>query len=105
LGGAQVGGNTAHACHLGGYLFGYVYHARGWQLNGMFSRLKVPSLPRLRKKSHLKVYQPQRDSTEMEARMDEILQKISVRGEASLTDEEREILADASRRLRNKTRS
>jgi membrane associated rhomboid family serine protease len=105
LGGGGVGGNVAHAAHLGGYLFGFLYYHQRWNLDETFSGLKQMKLPRRRRKSHLKVYQPQRDSAEIEIRTDEILQKISEQGEASLTDEERAILADASRRLRNRTRS
>jgi len=104
LGGAGAGGNVAHAAHLGGYLFGYLYHAQHWHLAETFGGIRRLKLPR-RRPSHLKVYHPQRDSVEIEVRMDQILQKISEKGEASLTDEERAILADASRRLRNRTRS
>lgn len=104
LGGGGAGGNVAHACHLGGYLFGYLYYAKGWHLGSAFGGMKLPKLPRRRRDSHLKVYNPQRDSSELEARVDEILQKISAEGEASLSDEERSILSDASRRLRNRTR-
>lgn len=103
LGGGMTGGNVAHAAHLGGYLFGYLYYAKNWHLNSAFGGLKMPQLPK--RKSHLKVYNPQRDSAEVEARMDEILQKIHDHGEASLTEEERSILSDASRRLRNRSRS
>jgi membrane associated rhomboid family serine protease len=104
LGGAGGGGNVAHACHLGGYLFGYLYNAQRWNLEDTFGGIRRLKLPK-RRPSHLKVFQPQRDSVEIEVRMDEILQKISAQGEASLTDEERAILADASRRLRDRTRS
>jgi membrane associated rhomboid family serine protease len=105
LGGEQVGSGVAHAAHLGGYLFGFLYYQQRWNLEQTFSGLRHLKLPKRRPSSHLKVYQPQRDSAEIEIRTDEILQKISEQGEASLTDEERAILADASRRLRNRTRS
>lgn len=105
LGGAQMTGQVAYACHLGGWLFGYLYYLNQWRLDGLFGRASLPKLPKRQRKSHLKVYNPQRDSAEIEARMDEILQKISAQGESSLTDEEREILTDASRRLRKRTRS
>jgi hypothetical protein len=105
LGGGGAGGNVAHAAHLGGYLFGFLYYHQRWNLEQTFSGLRHLKLPKRRPKSQLKVYQPQRDSAEIEARTDEILQKISEQGEASLTDEERAILADASRRFRNRTRS
>jgi membrane associated rhomboid family serine protease len=103
LGGGGRGGSVAHAAHLGGYLFGYLYYARRWHLDRALGGLRMPRLPQ--RKSHLKVYEPQRDSAELEVRVDEILQKISERGESSLTDEERAILTDASRRFRNRTRS
>jgi membrane associated rhomboid family serine protease len=109
LGGGAQGGNVAHACHLGGYLFGYLYYAKGWHLTSAFGAMKLPKLPQRQRKSHLKVYNPHRDSPEsaadLEARVDEILQKIHEHGEASLTAEERSTLSDASRRLRNRSRS
>src|SRR5690606_564665 len=97
--------NVAHAAHLGGYLFGFLYYHQRWNLDETFGGLRQLKLPKRRPKSHLKVYQPQRDSAEIEVRMDQILQKISEQGEASLTDEERAILADAGRRLRDRSRS
>ena len=109
LGGRAVGGDVAHSCHMGGWIFGYLYYRNQWQLDGMFRGFSIPKLHRRRRKSHLKVYNPHRDvpesAADLEARVDEILQKIHEHGEASLTAEERSTLTDASRRLRNRSSS
>ena len=47
----------------------------------------------------VRVYQPPAD--ELDEKVDAILEKISRDGEASLSDQEREFLMEASRRKRN----
>jgi membrane associated rhomboid family serine protease len=118
VGHAGPGSQIAFASHLTGAAFGYLYKTSGIRLSRMFS---VPrSGPRLR------VVVPERREptasraggradqarparpvgatpvTEelLEARLDEVLAKIAREGRAALTDEEKSILEEASRRAR-----
>jgi membrane associated rhomboid family serine protease len=107
LGGDQVRDGIAHAAHLGGALFGFLYWHYQWRLDGLLGRIGLPSLPRFgrRRRPRLRVVSapPQREPDEM-SRVDELLQKIFELGQESLTEEERAILNDASERIRNRQR-
>jgi len=103
----QAGGGVtdgiAHAAHLGGLLYGYVYKRYDlrfghWFESGKFSRWWRQTQTR----RHVRVYAPEEDSTSLEEQVDAILAKISSQGEASLSDREREILKEASRRYKNR---
>lgn len=103
-------GNIAYACHLAGALSGFLMYKFDWCLGdllplGGFSRVwKRVNGPRVR------LHRPSVDHDEesadweedMTSRVDEILAKISATGEASLTKEERRILQNASRQLRQR---
>ncbi|TWT52053.1 Rhomboid family protein [Thalassoglobus neptunius] len=112
LTGGNRGDHIAHSAHIGGMLFGFLYYRRAWQIsslipkgiskNNVFRRMRGPKL---------KVHQPpvQEETTSslgttipphIAEKVDKILQKISESGEASLTHEEREFLAESSRRYR-----
>lgn len=100
------GANIAHAAHLGGAAFGVAYKYFGWRFSGFFSNWSNP-LKRVRRKPKLRVHAPDdeppaRRVDDMEAKVDQLLAKISAEGEAALTDEEREFLAEASRRYRGR---
>jgi len=102
LAGDQVFTPVAHAGHLGGLLFGYVY----WQLG---LRLEAP-LDWFRRRSGRPVRKPrprpepaspppaQRDA--FDDQVDEVLRKISEQGKDSLTEQERDILVKASEKYR-----
>jgi membrane associated rhomboid family serine protease len=92
---------VAHASHLGGLAFGFLYWRFGWRLEPILDRIapdrpgggagafrKPVSLPRA-----------PRDS-ELTERVDEVLKKISEQGANSLTDAERELLTRASAQYR-----
>jgi len=102
--------HVAHAAHLGGLLYGYLYHKfdlrfshwrwveRLWGLRGL-PKLGAPA----RRRPQVRVYRPPLDEAPAQhfnQRVDEILAKISASGEASLTDDEREVLKEASRRYK-----
>ena len=99
------GSNVAHAAHLAGAAFGVLYKYNNWRIMPLLAhwpRLKKPSFSRTRSKVHL--YDPSREEPsreEVTARVDSLLEKISRSGEASLTDDERKFLKDASRRYRD----
>jgi membrane associated rhomboid family serine protease len=107
LAGDELYTGVAHAAHLGGLAFGFVYVHFQWHLSPL-----VPSFTgrSLRSKTRLRLYSP-RPSTcrvytpDSEAdRLDEILEKISVSGQDSLTEEERGILRAASEKLKTRAR-
>lgn len=102
LAGDQLFTTVAHAGHLGGLLFGYLY----WRLG---LRLEAP-LDWFRRRSGRPVRKAQprpepaspaparRDA--FDDRVDEVLRKISEQGKDSLTEEERDILVKASEKYR-----
>jgi membrane associated rhomboid family serine protease len=105
LSGDQVFDGIAHAAHLGGALFGFLYWHYHWQLDGLLGRLGMPTLPRIsrRRRPRLRVVAPPPEPDEM-SRVDELLQKIHELGQESLTEDERAILNEASARIRNRQR-
>jgi hypothetical protein len=100
LAGNQVYTGIAHAAHLGGLAFGFVYWKFDLNLERLWDRL-----PRVRSSSHRprRAY-PVRRSAErqLDDDVDDILRKISESGEASLSEHERRILARASERYKRK---
>ncbi|MES2791343.1 MAG: rhomboid family intramembrane serine protease [Planctomycetota bacterium] len=123
LGGAGARSDgIAHAAHLGGLLFGFLYYKFGWRLTGWLPQRGGPSLgqrfSRWWTRPALRVYQspverppenvPARpvqqfqSPRDLEHQVDLILKKIKDEGEASLTDDERNLLRDASRAYKNR---
>ncbi len=107
--------DVAHWAHLGGAAFGFLYYKTGWNLfrlwpSGWSARsFRIPG-----RGPKLKVHR-EADETEepaddylttgrIQQRVDELLEKISRSGEASLTAEERQFLAEASRRYQQQRR-
>jgi hypothetical protein len=93
---------VAHAAHLGGVAFGYLYYKRCWNLEKLVDRF-LPGAGASRKQT------PSRGNSSSpkpahpdDALVDQILAKISQHGEASLTEREREILVEASERFRQR---
>jgi membrane associated rhomboid family serine protease len=106
LAGDRVFTDVAHAAHLGGLLFGFLYAHYEWRLEGLTERI---AWPRWRRRPRLRIAAPPRRGPEPErdeemSRVDEVLQKIYDSGQDSLTDEERAILQSASERLKNRRR-
>ncbi len=109
LGGNAPSDNVAHAAHIGGLLFGYLYFSNRWQVTSW-----LPNLPNrviLKRKPKLKVHRPEPEPqahppkpvpADVAVRVDQILAKISEQGESSLNDEERAFLAEASRQYRDR---
>ena len=102
LSGQPAAKGIAHAAHLGGYLFGFLYERNHWRLSGFVSGISTDKLKLPKRRSHLKVYAPEEEAGDLEARVDELLQKVHEQGESSLTDDERALLAEASRRYRTR---
>jgi membrane associated rhomboid family serine protease len=97
---------VAHAAHLGGLAFGFAYHRFGWRLE----RLTGAITPLFNKRAwirprHVKVYRPPEEAPQnFDLKVDAILDKIHAQGEASLTDQERDILRKASERYKSNQR-
>jgi membrane associated rhomboid family serine protease len=94
---------VAHAAHLGGLAFGFVYWKFELNLERWWDKLpklRAPSLGSARPSGGpARRRSPER---QMEDEVDAILAKISVSGEASLTDQERRTLQKASERYKRK---
>lgn len=107
LSGDRVFTGVANAAHLGGLAFGFLYARCNWHLESIVDRLpgahwQIRRRPRLRS---VRPSRPEPARAVETSRMDEVLRKIQVSGRDSLTDEERAVLEDASRRLQDRNRS
>lgn len=93
---------VAHAAHLGGVAFGYLYYKRCWNLEKLVDRFwpnSNSSTKSVSKSGNSSAAQPVRRDDQV---VDEILAKISLHGEDSLTPQERNVLLEASQRYRNR---
>jgi membrane associated rhomboid family serine protease len=98
---------TAVGVHLGGGIFGFAYYELQWRLSGFFSGFKA--VHRRRPQARLRVYREEAEAPAMdlgasspdvdeqlEAKLDAVLDKVARLGQASLTENERQILLRAS---------
>lgn len=101
LSGEHMFTGVAHASHLGGLAFGFLYWRFGWRLEPIVQRVaRVRRRVRTRAFGSPVILPFPRREVDLSERVDEILKKISEQGSDSLTDEEREILSKASARYR-----
>ena len=112
LQGNRPSDGVAHAAHLGGLLFGFAYHIFEWRLSNWLSIRRVPTWWRDReRRKDVRLYSPQSEAVEspeendLDEKVDDILRKIHEQGETSLSDRERRVLMEASRRIRERTRT
>ncbi|MDA1016148.1 MAG: rhomboid family intramembrane serine protease [Planctomycetota bacterium] len=106
LAGTPLETSTAHAAHLGGVAFGFVYWKLKLRILPLLQRLGLRG-NRSRRAPKLRVYQVTTEPevvSKVDDRLDDILRKISESGEASLSDSDREFLNRASEQLRRKRR-
>jgi hypothetical protein len=107
-GAANGGGNVAHVTHLAGAAFGLLYAWRGWHLGSLLEPARR-LLDRLRgggRRGMRVVRSDDDDDVEpLQDVVDRILEKISRSGSSSLTPAERDTLARASRRLKDRQRT
>jgi membrane associated rhomboid family serine protease len=88
-------GHIAFAAHLGGALFGLLYHKLGWRLTDWLPR--DFKLPRFKRRPPLKVHRGDDEFDDpLEAEVDRILQKIADKGQDSLTAAEKRTLQKGS---------
>ncbi|MGQ0634079.1 MAG: rhomboid family intramembrane serine protease [Planctomycetaceae bacterium] len=108
LGGGRSMSRVAHAAHLGGLLYGYLYKRFDLRWGRLLADVRLPRWRRLiqsttGRRPSVKIYQPPREKTEtaeLKQQVDRLLAKISEQGEGSLTDAERDVLKEASRRYK-----
>jgi len=97
------GSSVANVAHLAGMAFGFAYYTSGMNLGRLVPRRFSDLSGKLfRMRPRLKIHDPQRDARDLTAQVDEILEKISREGEASLTKTERRTLEEASRRYQRR---
>jgi membrane associated rhomboid family serine protease len=109
--GLQVSGeNVAFDVHLVGAAFAIAYYRFGWNLSRWWPSFAWPgriSNP-FSRQPKLRVHRPHEDAAgdfeQLEAQADQLLEKVNRDGFDSLTERERQILENYSRRMRNKRR-
>jgi membrane associated rhomboid family serine protease len=108
LGGDENASRIAHSAHIGGMLFGYMYMRRRWNLESLLGDWSLSRLfkrrPKLRvvREPDRSPSDPQVDEDQLQARLDELLAKISQHGQASLTAAEQAELMQASKYFQKK---
>jgi hypothetical protein len=105
LGAFDKTSRTAHDIHLIGAAYGYLFYKTGWELSMLWPAGKRFSF-RLPKKSgaRMRIYDPEPLSDRLDQQADAILDKLHREGESSLTNQERRVLEEYSRRMREKHR-
>ncbi|HXY34524.1 MAG TPA: rhomboid family intramembrane serine protease [Planctomycetaceae bacterium] len=106
FGGTGISDGVAHAAHLGGLAFGFAYHRFGWRIDRLGGTLS-PFIKRRAwvRPRHVRVYRPPEESPQnFDLKVDAILDKIHSQGEASLTEQERDLLRKASERYKTNQR-
>lgn len=95
-GGASIG----HAAHLGGAIFGFLYIKSEMNLTGWWNQFAGRKQVAKGNRPELRVFNPgSQPEVNIAGRMDQILDKITSEGEASLTERERRFLKQASQHL------
>jgi len=106
LGGMRGGDGVAHVAHLGGMAFGYFCHRTDFRVTSMLDHFHpLRSLERWKTRRRFRVVRDEeapapRAAKDFDAEVDRVLAKVHASGQESLTEAEREILTDASRRYR-----
>jgi membrane associated rhomboid family serine protease len=105
--GKEQSGGVAHAAHLGGLAFGFVYWRWHLRLEKFWLSLRALRFDRLfGSRRGIRLHQPSREGKQksMDAKVDRILEKIHAEGEASLTARERQVLMKASQQYKDQQR-
>lgn len=102
LSGDRMATGVAHAAHLGGLAFGFLYAKYEWRLEMLGAWL--PALGRRPAPGPRDAAPPTAPVSGADAAaLDRILEKISASGQDSLSEDEREVLRAASERLKSRS--
>jgi membrane associated rhomboid family serine protease len=104
LSGSPSYSGVGHAAHLGGMAFGFLYWKFNLNLERYWNRLPQWNAAGGPARNTIRPLPRKSVEQKLEAEVDEILSKISISGEESLTEAERRTLELASRRYKNKQR-
>ena len=103
--------NVAFDVHLVGAAFAILYYKFGLHLGRLIPGFSLPSFDKFNpfsRRPRLRVHRPKFESSDdfeqLEAQADLLLEKVNQQGFDSLTEREREVLENYSRRMRNKRR-
>ncbi|MEE9162786.1 MAG: rhomboid family intramembrane serine protease [Candidatus Neomarinimicrobiota bacterium] len=97
----QPGGSTvAHLTHLSGMVIGWFYLRTGWRSTWFRLAQRVTNLQQERRIRH--DFREAQEDEQLRRQVDQILDKISTSGYASLTEEDQDILYRASVRFADK---
>lgn len=97
---SSEGASIGHAAHLGGAVFGFLYIRTDMNLTGWWNQFAGRKQAKSINRPELKVFNPgSQPEVNIAGRMDQILDKITSEGEASLTERERRFLKQASQHL------
>jgi membrane associated rhomboid family serine protease len=96
--------NIAFDVHLVGILFASGYYWFGWNLGHWTSKRSAGGFrwPTVRRRPKLRIHDPEDRDQRLDEEADRILEKVSRQGIDSLTNRERRILEDYSRRMRQR---
>ena len=99
--------SVAHAAHLLGIAFGWLYFRNGWRVSNGFNFSFLTTFPRRwrqsRTRQSVRVFAPEPESpADLEAEVDRILAKIHEQGSGSLTEREQATLTKASRQFKSR---
>jgi membrane associated rhomboid family serine protease len=100
LAGDRMFTGVAHASHLGGLAFGFLYWRFGWRLERIIDRAPVVALRPKTRLFREPAILPFPRADDLAERVDEILKKISEHGKDSLTAEELDVLIQAGAKYR-----
>jgi membrane associated rhomboid family serine protease len=100
FGAADRTSSVAHSAHLAGAGFAAGYYYLHWNLGALMPGKLLKKL----RSPRLKVLRPEDDPRDLNLQVDDILEKISRKGESSLTAAERRTLEEASKRYQRRQR-
>jgi len=106
LSGDHLFTGVAHAAHLGGLAFGFLYAWYEWRLEPALERilwLRWRATPRIHRPPAHSTYRDSEPGPDAQ-RLDQVLEKIYRSGQDSLTEEERNILRASSEQLKTRAR-
>jgi membrane associated rhomboid family serine protease len=105
LGARDPNSRVAYDVHLVGAAYGFLFFKTRFELGALLAPASLAGKFRWpKRRPKLKVHDPDERYSNLDAKADEVLEKLHRDGEASLTPRERRVLEDYSRRMQQKHR-